>query len=36
MIFVFAMILICGAYESITEYYGFNLESYIRKLQFGE
>jgi hypothetical protein len=28
------MILICGAYESITEHYGFNLESYIREIQF--
>ena len=28
-----AMILISGAYEAVTEYYGFNLESYVRKMQ---
>lgn len=33
LIAFFAMILISGAYEAITEYYGFNLESYIRKMQ---
>ena len=33
IIVFFAMIIICGAYEAITDYYNFNLENKIRKMQ---